>query len=66
MCPSAADRDGLEKLRARFDKAAKKGFFRVITGSGLDDVIIAACKVGDRDANIGAKAATPSRSKPGR
>ena len=56
--PSASHGDGLDKLRARFEKAAKKGFFSKITGSGLDDVIIAACKTGGKDANIGEKAAT--------
>ena len=56
--PSAGHGDGLDKLRARFDKVAKKGFFSNFTGNGLDDVIIAACKVGDKDANIGTKAAT--------
>ena len=56
--PSASHGDGLDKLRTRFDKAAKKGFFSNFTGNGLDEVILAACKTGGRDANIGEKAAT--------
>lgn len=56
--PDVNHGDALDKLRAKLDKASKKGFTSVFTGSGLDEVILKACKENDTDKNVGEKAAS--------
>ena len=56
-CPDVNHGDALDKLRARLEKAARKGVLTVFTGNGLDEVILKACKESDTDAKVGEKAA---------
>lgn len=56
--PDVNHGDSLDKLRLKLDKAAKKGILGVLSGSGLDEIIIQASKESDADTKIGDKAAS--------
>ena len=56
--PDVNHGEGLDKLRAKLDKSATKGVKGFFSGSGLDQVILDACKETTADKSVGDKAAS--------